>query len=137
MMHNGIYSDEDEKFEKSFSESVGGDGHSAGGVTNNNYFTPVNNILFEAKHRFGVTVNEKDGSPNLLRLDNHDTTFFNLLVKVKLYAFDKDGDRDVTEISTGVTGGTVVTHFRNRVNIYWQPFGETSQIKFAKTPFTS
>ena len=137
MMHNGIYSDEDEKFEKSFSESVGGDGHSAGGVTNNNYFTPVNNILFEAKHRFGVTVNEKDGSPNLLRLDNHDTTFFNLLVKVKLYAFDKDGDRDVTEVSTGVTGGTVVTHFRNRVNLFWQPFGETSELKFGKTEYTS
>ena len=132
IMHNGVYSDEDTKFEKSFSPT---DDH--GALTNNNYFTPVNDILFEAHHRFGVTTNTKGGAPNLYRLDNHDTTFFNLLVKVKLYAFDKDGDRDVTEVSTGVTGGTVVTHFRNRVNIYWQPFGETSQIKFAKTPFTS
>ena len=132
IMHNGVYSDEGAKFEKSFSPT---DDH--GALTNNNYFTPVNDILFEAHHRFGVTTNTKGGSPNLYRLDNHDATFFNLLVKVKLYAFDKDGDRDVTEVSTGVTGGTVVTHFRNRVNIYWQPFGETSQIKFAKTPFTS
>ena len=132
IMHNGVYSDEDDQFEKSFSPT---DDH--GALTNNNYFTPVNDILFEAHHRFGVTTNTKGGAPNLYRLDNHDTTFFNLLVKVKLYAFDKDGDRDVTEVSTGVTGGTVVTHFRNRVNIYWQPFGETSQIKFAKTPFTS
>ena len=126
IMHNGVYSDEDSNFEVDLSTQ-----------TNNNYFTPVYDIKFEAHHRFGVTTNLKGGSPNLYRLDNHDTTFFNLLVKVKLYAFDKDGDRDVTEVSTGVTGGTVVTHFRNRVNIYWQPFGETSQIKFAKTPFTS
>ena len=143
MMHNGVYSDEDENFAKSFSTT---DGHSAGAVTNNNYFTPVNDILFEAKHRFNVTSNVHLtspsghlGSPNptLYRLDAHDTTFFNLLAKIKLYAFDKAGDRDVTEASTGVTGGTVVTHFRNRVNLYWQPFGETSEIKFAKTEYTS
>lgn len=134
MMHNGVYSDEDENFAKSFSTT---DGHSAGAVTNNNYFTPVNDILFEAKHRFNVTTNTKSGQPNLYRLDAHDTTFFNLLAKIKLYAFDKAGDRDVTEVSTGVTGGTVVTHFRNRVNLFWQPFGETSELKFGKTEYTS
>ena len=127
MMHNGIYSDENSLFEVDLATQ-----------TNNNYFSPVYDILFEAHHRFDITTNTKGGAPNLYRLDNHDTSFFNLLIKIKLYSFDKAGDRDLTtNAGTTVTGGTTVSHFRNRTNVYWQPFGETSEMKFAKTPYTS
>ena len=146
MMHNGVYSDEDENFEKSFSAL---DGHSSGAVTNNSYFTPVYDIKFEAHHVFTLTSNVHLsnpsghlGSPNptLYHENTHPTDFYNLLIKIKLYSFDKDGDRDLTVAPTGntdVMGGTTVTHFRNRTNVYWQPFGETSELKFSKTPFTS
>ena len=131
MVHNGFYSDEDGNFEVDLASSA-----------NNTYFTPVYDIKFEAYHPFTLTENVHasspgNGNPTIYQVDTHPVDFYNLLCKIKLYSFDKAGDRNVTEVSTGVTGGTTVTHFRNRTNVYWQPFGETSELKFGKTPYTS
>ena len=132
MMHNGVYSDEDDHFVVDLSTE-----------TNNNYLSPVYDIKFEAYHPFTLTSNVHasspgNGNPTIFQTNVHPTTWFNLLIKIKLYSLDKAGDRDLTaNAGTDVTGGTTVSHFRNRTNVYWQPFGETSELKFAKTPYTS
>ena len=50
-----------------------------------------------------------------------------------MFDFSKDG----AEIFPPNILSSWATLTVNRVNIYWQPFGETSEIKFAKTPYTS
>ena len=134
MMHNGVYSDENANFVKNLETE-----------TNNNYFTPVYDILFEAKHELAINSNAHDSGGTdwgtLYQVDHHRTGFYNLEIKIKLYSFDKAGDRDLT-VNEGTAvqsslSGTTVAHFRNRTNVYWQPFGETSDLKFAKTEYTS
>ena len=42
-----------------------------------------------------------------------------------------------TNAGTDTTGGTQTTHFRNRTNVFWQPFGETASFDISDTFHTS
>lgn len=131
IMHNGMYSDENDNFEVDLSTQ-----------TNNTYFTPVYDVLFEAEHALSLTSNPHVSGgtdwDTLYQLSAHPTTFYNLAIKIKLYSFDKDGDRNLSvNAGTDATGGTQTTHFRNRTNVFWQPFGETAELQFNKAEYTS
>jgi len=100
-------------------------------TTKSTFFTPVWNIDIYASHEItpttkveipGVANPHSDGYPPG---DNfwypaggtHDTDTFDLKVDIHLWAYD--------------TGGTKYAFNKNRVNVFWQPFGETSEYELA------
>jgi len=132
LMNNGIYSDEDDNWDHDL-ETEG----------KNSFFTPVYDIKFEAQHALSLTANlpldppEDPPLPVLYQVSNHEVDFYNLAIKIKLYSFDKGGDRDLsTNPGTDTTGGTQKTFFRNRTNVFWQPFGETAELQLNKSEYT-
>ena len=117
---NGVYSDENTYFETDLSV-----------LTNNSYFTPVYDIKIEAKHQLELAEHTWSGPGGtdygtLYTVVSHHTTFWNLLVNIKLYGFDKAGD-----------DAAYVAFVRSRTNVFFQPFGETASLQFSATEFTS
>ena len=132
LMNNGIYSDEDDNFN-----------HDLETESKNSFFTPVYDIKFEAQHALSLTANlpldpeAEPPLPVLYQVSNHEVDFYNLVIKIKLYSFDKGGDRDLSVNSgTDTTGGTQKTFFRNRTNVFWQPFGESAELQLNKSEYT-
>ena len=98
------------------------------GEGNNTFFTPVFKISIGATHSGAtaslVNVSGEDNTdassagngtttwyPTAI---THDKTYWDLQVKIGLWAIDESTD---------------ITYFKNRVNVFWQPFGETTQIE--------
>jgi len=128
LINNGVYSDEDLNFN-----------HLLETESKNSFFTPVYDIKFEAQHALSLTSNipDDDADPTLYQVSNHEVDFYNLAIKIKLYSFDKGGDRDLsTNPGTDTTGGTQKTFFRNRTNVFWQPFGESAELQLNKSEYT-
>ena len=100
----------------------------AGLVANNTFFSPVSNIEIYGYHPAPLydtsSAEQFTAGDTHYALTNHDTTFFNLVVSLELFGY------------TNADTSTVTSFFRNKVNIFFQPFGETTSIQFSQTPDT-
>jgi hypothetical protein len=97
------------------------------GEGNNTFFSPVYTISIGATHS-GATASLTDIGVNNTDAGSagngstrwyptaitHDRTYWDLQVKIGLWSFDESG---------------FSTYFKNRVNVFWQPFGETTEIE--------
>ena len=96
-------------------------------VANNTYFPPVSNIEIYGEH--GLSIDEEEDTfisgVDHFAIQRHDTTFYNLIVDIDLFAYNNDDT------------STVTTFFRNKVNIFYQPFGESTEVQFSTSEFTS
>ena len=118
LVTNGVY-DSSENFG---TDLALGEGH-------NTFFTPVYKVSIGATHSgatsslvdLGTGYDNTDASsagngstrwyPTAI---THDKTYWDLQVKIALWAYDESG---------------INTYFKNRINVFWQPFGETTQIE--------
>ena len=94
--------------------------------SNNTYFSPVKNITVYGKHALGfdsTSTGEFVASTQHHAITSHPTTFYNLVVSINLHGFTQSEDQ--------------VAFFRDRINIFFQPFGETADFKFSTTEYTS
>jgi hypothetical protein len=97
---------------------------------NNTFFAPVHGVDIFASHPFTLS-KYPDGSISqlqnhadygqLVRVTNHDVTFWQLVVNVKLLVFNS---------AAGITTSNDYEFFKNRININYQPSGETQNIIF-------
>ena len=55
-------------------------------------------------------------------ITSHPTSFYNLVVGINLHGFTQSG---------------TVAFFRNKINVFFQPFGETTEFEFSTSEFTS
>ena len=94
-------------------------------IGNNTWFSPIADIEIFGYHPFNATENSQNNGGALTAIysaPTHNVTSYDLVVSIKLFSF--------TQTSTYV-------NFENRVNIFFQPFGETANIKFDTTTHTS
>jgi len=90
--------------------------------TRNNYWNPVRNVDIFGKHDLTYYTSDFGGATTYYALDTHDTDFYNLVVRVNLFAF---------------TDTVTKSFFKNLINVQWQPFGETANLQFDTSEFTS
>ena len=112
----------------------------SGILGNNTFFAPVHGVDIYATHRFvltkytaSVAVQDYSGSGGtdrgvLTRVSAHDITFWQLVVNVKLLAFNS---------SAAVATANDYEFFKNRININYQPSGETQNMIFSATAHTT
>ncbi len=105
--------------------------HSGFGIdltTKSTFFTPVWNIDIYASHEITPTTKVEISGKTNPHSDpsdeywypaggTHNTDTFDLKVDIHLWAYD--------------TGGNKYAFNKNRVNVFWQPFGETSELELA------
>jgi hypothetical protein len=99
--------------------------------SNNTFFKPVRMIEIYGHHPAPTydtsTSGQFKSGTTHYALTLHDASFYNLVVDIDLHGYVNPE-------------GNTVSFFRNKVNIFFQPFGETTEIKFSQspgTPFTS
>ena len=103
---------------------------------NNTFFTPVHGVDIYATHPFSITSYVAGGFTAqthtthgaLVRANTHDTSFWQLVVNIKLLAFNSGAAIDTDDD---------YEFFKNRININYQPSGETQNIIFSPTRHTS
>ena len=115
----------------SYSES--GDGENLNTANKNTYFPPVENVKIYGTHRYNKA-EQTNGSTPVYSIDAsqggyHETSFWNLVIDVQMRGYD-DG------WSTGDTTADK-EWFKSRVNILFQPFGETANINMSASEHTS
>ena len=106
--------------------------------TKNTFFTPVYKIAISTDHSQGDPTRVRTGTTNPQAADHsgnyadwqadhwfstrsHSTSAFNLTVDVYLWAYNT--------ASPGSAGtGNSLSYTKNRVNVMWQPFGETADL---------
>lgn len=111
---SSVYSDTDYHFGSDLSSAID---------TNNNYMSPLAGINIVAGHKFETTT-MTNGVTILSQLVSHEYDFYNLVLQMNLFAYDGGSSSDFT-------------FFKNRINVFFQPFGETSNIEFSLTEYTT
>ena len=91
----------------------------------NTFFSPASLIEIYGKHGITNTQVTAHGSTVYYALATHDTTFYNLIVDIDLHAY----------VNTATSTNTAF--FRNKTNIFFQPFGESTEVQFSTSEFTS
>ena len=106
------------------SENFGGLGSS---LSSNSYFPPVSGIEIYGQHALSIDEEEDTfiSGVDHFAIQRHDTTFYNLIVDIDLFAYNN------------ADTSTVTAFFRNKVNIFFQPFGESTEVQFSTSEFTS
>ena len=101
------------------------------GSGHNTFFTPVYNISIGATHSgassaaVDIDIENEDADSPLFEVGQgdqwyasaitHDATYWDLQIKVALWTY--------------LDGSSSIAYFKNRVNVFWQPFGETTEIE--------
>lgn len=113
LINNGRYEDPDNHFEIDLSTP-----------SNNDWSSPVADIQIFAKHVLDVSTNSDTTEvlPDLYKMAQHPTTFWNLNVRIQFYSFDDGGSK---------------AYYKSISNVFFQPFGETADFEFSSTEFTS
>ena len=107
-----------------WAQGFGGDLSSVG---NNTYFAPVSNIEIYGSHGLNIdSTSSGDFVSGVTHhaIQRHDTTFYNLIVDIDLHGYVNPA-------------GATVAFFRNKTNIFFQPFGESAEVQFSTSEFTS
>ena len=93
-------------------------------VTSNTWFSPLADVDIFGYHAFNASQNSQSaGGVNVYSAPSHNVTSYDLVVRLKLFSY--------------TTSGTTYVDFENRVNIFFQPFGETAQVKFDASSHSS
>ena len=95
-------------------------------VTSNTWFSPLADVDIFGYHAFNASQNSQSaGDPRVTvhSAPSHNVTSYDLVVRLKLFSY--------------TTSGTTYVDFENRVNIFFQPFGETAQVKFDASSHSS
>ena len=93
-------------------------------VSKNTWFSPVYDIEIFGFHPFDATQNSQSyGGTTLYSAPTHNVTSYDLVVRFKLFSYQR--------------ASTVFVDFEDRVNIFYQPFGETANIRFDTSAHTS
>jgi hypothetical protein len=90
----------------------------------NTFFSPASLIEIYGKHGITNTQVTAHGTTVYYALATHDTTFYNLIVDIDLHGYNNPA-------------GNRVAFFRNKTNIFYQPFGESTEVQFSTSEFTS
>ncbi len=95
---------------------------------NNTFFTPVHGVDIFASHPFSLSKNASIARlqthadyGQLVKVSVHNVDFWQLVVNVKLLVFNS---------AAGITTSNDYEFFKNRININYQPSGETQNIIF-------
>ena len=109
---------------------------------NNTFFTPVRDIIIRGTHRFSTedrTGSELNGyadtSGTWYQFIHHDTTFWSLRVEVLLYGYQADSGTDIDAAGSDGLADKIRTDYN--INVFYQPFGETPNLDFALTEWSS
>jgi hypothetical protein len=103
---------------------------------NNTFFAPVHGVDIYATHPFTITsyvpgtmtAQTHTTYGALVRANTHDTSFWQLVVNIKMLAFNS---------GAGINEDYDYEFFKNRININYQPSGETQNIIFSPTRHTT
>ena len=102
---------------------------------NNTFFTPVHGVDIYATHPFtlsqttaGLQHQTHADYGALVRATTHDVSFWQLVVNIKMLAFNSGAAIDTDDD---------YEFFKSRININYQPSGETQNIIFSSTRHTS
>ena len=90
----------------------------------NTFFSPASLIEIYGKHGITHDTVTAHGTTVYYALDVHDTTFYNLIVDIDLHGYVNPAS-------------ATVAFFRNKTNIFYQPFGESTEVQFSTSEFTS
>ena len=96
-------------------------------VENNLFYSPVESIHITGSHRFAVTTNTKGGSPDLYALTHHDSTFYSIVLGINFFGYDTTESASVAD--------KIRTDYN--INVFFQPFGETPNLDFSTTEWSS
>jgi len=110
--------------------------------SNNTFFTPVRDIYIKGSHRLNLTSNAYVGGhppgtdwDTLFQLSAHDSTFWSLKVEVLLYGYQDDDGVDVDAAADDGTADKLRTDYN--INVFYQPFGETPELDFSITEWST
>jgi len=113
--------------------------------SNNTFYTPVRDIQITGSHRFSTTTRTDpagytDTSGDFVQFNHHDTTFWSLKVDILLWGYEEGGTSsdalyDVGGGSAAGSADTLRTDYN--INVFYQPFGETPELDFALTEWSS
>ena len=114
---------------------------------NNTFYTPVRDIQITGSHRFSTedrTGSELNGYANTsgtwYQLNHHDTTFWSLKVEILLWGYEEGGTSSdgLYEVDGGSAAGSAdKLRTDYNINVFYQPFGETPELDFALTEWSS
>ena len=88
-------------------------------VANNTWFSPLVDVDIFGYHAFNATQNSQsagDPSVTVYSTPSHNVSAYDLVVRLKLFSY--------------TASSTTYVDVENRVNIFFQPFGETAEVKF-------
>jgi len=107
---------------------------------NNTFFTPVRDVQITGSHRFSTTTRidpagYADTSGTFYQFNHHDTSFWTLRVTVLLYGYQADNGTDIDAAAADGTADKIRTDYN--INVFYQPFGETPDLDFALTEWSS
>ena len=97
-------------------------------IANCTYFSPVSKIEIYGYHGLSIDSSAEDSGDYFVTgvehsaIQRHDSTFYQLVVDIDLFGFNN--------------GSTNVPFFRNKINIFFQPFGESTEVQFSQAPNT-
>ena len=99
----------------------------------NTFFPPVQGVEVYGTHRLNIVTQESGGTTlhsHSAAGGYHLTDFWNLVIEIKLRGYDDGWDDD---------GNTQADKefFKNRVNVFFQPFGETGNLHISESEHTS
>ena len=93
-------------------------------VANNTWFSPLADVDIFGYHAFNAAQNSQSaGGVTLYSTPSHNVSAYDLVVRLKLFSY--------------TASGTTYVDIENRVNIFFQPFGETAQVKFDASSHSS
>jgi len=104
-------------------------------VGNNTFYTPVRDVSIYGSHRFAKTdftnpTGYKNEVGTWYQVSYHDTTFWSLNVEVLLYGYIDGGGA-----GTGAVADKIRTDYN--INVFYQPFGETPELDFSITEWST
>lgn len=93
-------------------------------VAKNTWFSPVYDIEIFGFHPFNAAeTSQSYGGETVYAAPTHNVASYDLVVRIKLFSYTRSSDTHVD--------------FEDRVNIFYQPFGETANVRFDSTTHTS
>ena len=105
-------------------------------VGNNTYFNPVYDIQIYGQHPLtvvaGNTATNLDFNFSPVKVSAHPQNWWQMVVEINKWGYQSTGTLE--------SGGSVTadkSHIKTRSQVFFQPFGETQQLRFSSSIYTS
>ena len=93
-------------------------------IGNNTWFSPLVDVDIFGYHAFNAAqFSQTAGGETVYKTPGHNVTSYDLVVRLKLFSF--------------TASSTTYVDVENRVNIFFQPFGETANVRFDTSAHSS